>query len=203
MVRKGFRAEPTERLRQSSFLEEKEKPEEVRWTEHRRLPGEVTIKPKGEAYRGQGLEGRQKFNPDGWSCLEYWNGRVGVGAAAVWWATERVEPPWIGLVTGRKYAPSRREVGLTGRRYHLGKNKEVFDAELYTLYQAVEIFDEPKERDQSYTILSDSTAAIESSRSDEMGSGQRFAVAIIEVCSRLTSWGNALRLRWVPSHLGI
>ena len=49
----------------------------------------------------------------------------------------------------------------------------------------------------------DSTAAIERVRSDEMGLGQRFAVAIIEVCSRLLSRGNTLTLRWVPNHLGI
>lgn len=45
--------------------------------------------------------------------------------------------------------------------------------------------------------------AIERARSDEMGPGQGFAVAIIEVCSRLTSRGNALALQWVTSHLGI
>ena len=36
-----------------------------------------------------------------------------------------------------------------------------------------------------------------------MGPGQRFAVAIIEVCSRLTSRGNTLTLRWVLGLLGI
>ena len=40
-------------------------------------------------------------------------------------------------------------------------------------------------------------------RSDEIGPGQRFAVAIIEVGSRLASRGNTLTLRWMPSHLGI
>ena len=63
----------------------------------------------------------------------------------------------------------------------MGKNKEVFDAELYPLYQAVKIFDERNEQNQCYTILSDSTAAIECARFDEMGPGQRFVVAIIEV----------------------
>ena len=84
MVRKGFWAELTERLRQSSFLEEKEKPEEVRWAEHRRLPGEVTIEPRGEAYRvAKGWkDAKNSIRTDG-SCLENWDGRVGVGAAAV------------------------------------------------------------------------------------------------------------------------
>ena len=35
----------------------------------------------------------------------------------------RVEPPWIGPVTGRTYNPGRREAGWTDRRYHLGKTK--------------------------------------------------------------------------------
>ena len=41
---------------------------------------------------------------------------------------------------------------LTGRRYRLGKNKEVFDAELYALYQASEILEERGEQGQEYTI---------------------------------------------------
>ena len=117
-------------------------------------------------------------------------GRIGErkgGAAAAWWAAERVEPPWIGPVTDRTYATGRREAGWMCRRYHIGKNKQVFDAELYALHQAVQIFDERNEQSQCYTILSDST---ERARSDEMGLGQRFAVAIIEVCSRLTSQGK-------------
>ena len=108
----------------------------------------------------------------------------------MWWIPERVEPPWTGPVTGRTYTPGRREAGWTGRRYHLGKNKEVYDAELYALYQAAKIFDERNDRDQTYTILSDSAAAIGRAKSDEMGPGQRFAVAIIEVCSRLLSRGT-------------
>ena len=59
------------------------------------------------------------------------NGKA--GAAALWWAAERVEPP----LTGGTYTPGRKEAIWTGRRYHLGNNKEVFDAELYALYQAV------------------------------------------------------------------
>ena len=57
------------------------------------------------------------------------------------------------------------------RRYRLGNNKGVFDAELYALYQAAKIFDEGNEHDQAYTILSDSTAAFERAKSDEMGPG--------------------------------
>ena len=190
----------TERLWQRSFLRKKEKPDEFRSAEHRRLQGEIEVKPKGVAYRvaRDWKDTKNSIRTDG-SRLE--NGKV--GAAAVWWAAERVEPPRIGPVTGRTYTPGRRETIWMGMWCHLGMNKEVFDAELYALYQAVKIFNERNEQDQSYIVLSDSAAAIEHARSGEMGLGQRLAVAIIEVCSRLTSRGNTLTLRWVPSHLEI
>ena len=38
--------------------------------------------------------------------------------------------------------------GWTVRRFHLGQNKEVFDTELYALYQATKIFDEREESGQ-------------------------------------------------------
>ena len=118
-------------------------------------------------------------------------------------ARRGVEPPWIGLNTGRRYTPGRRDAGWTGRRSHLGKNKEVFDAELYALYQAAKIVDERREEGQDYTILTDSTAALERAASNRMGPGQRFAVSIMEVHDRLANRGNALTLRWIPGHLGV
>ena len=187
-------------LRQSSFVEGNERPEETEWPAHRRFQGKIEVEPREEALRKakEWKDTKNSIWTDG-SRLE--GGKV--GAAAVWWAPERVEPPWVGPATGRTYNPGRREAGWTGRRYHLGKNKEVYDAELYALYQAAKLFDERNERDQAYTILSDSEAAIGRAKDDDMGPGQRFAVAVIEVCSRLASRGNTLTLRWVPSHLGV
>ena len=79
----------------------------------------------------------------------------------------------------------------------------MFDAELYALYQAAKIMDERREEGQDYTILTDSTAALERAASDRMGPGQRFAVAIMEIHDHLASRGNTLTLRWVPGHLGV
>ena len=59
------------------------------------------------------------------------------------------------------------------------------------------------EEGQDYTILSDSTAALERAASDEMGPGQRSAVAIVEVHSRLGGRGNTTTLGWVLGHLGV
>ena len=126
-----------------------------------------------------------------------------LGATVVWWREERVEPPWTGSATGRRYTPGRREAGWTGRRYRLDRNKEVFDAELYALCQAPNTFDERGEEGQDYTILSDSTAAIERVGSDGMGPGQQFAIVHMEVCDRLASRENTLTLRWVQSHVGV
>ena len=48
----------------------------------------------------------------------------------------------------------------------------------------------------------DSTAAIDRVRSDALGPGQRFAVAVIEVYSRLRTRENEVTIRWVPAHSG-
>ena len=51
--------------------------------------------------------------------------------------------------------------------------------------------------------VQDSTAALNWAASNEMDSGQCFAVAFMEVHSRQASRGNTLTLRWVPGHMGV
>ena len=69
-------------------------------------------------------------------------------------------PPWMGPLM----------------RFHLGKNKEVFDAELFAPhYRAVKAFDSRSERGQDWKH--DSTTAIVRAQSDSTGSGQRFVIA--------------------------
>ena len=46
----------------------------------------------------------------------------------------------------------------------------------------------------------DSTSALNRVRSDALGPGQRFAVAAIEVCSRISARENEVTIRWVPAH---
>lgn len=98
-------------------------------------------------------------------------GRVHIGYVA------EAPSPWIGPSTGRRCAPSRRLGEWTGRHFHLGTNKEAFDAELYAVCQATEIFEDRNESDQESTILTDSTATIQRAKSGDTGAGQRFAVA--------------------------
>ena len=73
-----------------------------------------------------------------------------VGAACVWMTQE----------------------GWTGRRFQLGGNKEVFDAEVFAIYQALRAIEQRQERGRSYTIFVDSTSAIDRVRDDELGPGQ-------------------------------
>ena len=41
----------------------------------------------------------------------------------------------------------------TGRRYHLGVNKEIFDAETFAIYQAFYALDQRRESGHRYTVL--------------------------------------------------
>ena len=59
--------------------------------------------------------------------------------------------------------------------------------------------DQRQETSQRYTIFTDSTTTIEKVRSDAIGPGQRFAVAAIEVCTRLVSRSNKVAIHWVPA----
>ena len=53
------------------------------------------------------------------------------------------------LVAARTCTPHAR---MTGRRFHLGKNKDIFDIELFALYQTAEALDNRSEVDQDCTI---------------------------------------------------
>ena len=88
----------------------------------------------------------------------------------------------------------------TGRCYHLGTNKEVFDAETFAIHQTLRALDQRQESGHRYTVFADSTSAIDRVRSNALGPGQRFAMAAIEVCSRVLARDNEVTIRWVPSH---
>lgn len=60
-----------------------------------------------------------------------------VGAVVFWWERAHT-PPWSGPKTRAgeafrpPYHPRRVPDGWAGKRFHLEKNKEAFDAELFT-----------------------------------------------------------------------
>ena len=93
--------------------------------------------------------------------------------------------------------------GWAGRLYHLGNDKEVFDAETYAIFRVLKEFDRRQESGCRYTIFANSTAAINRIRSDAIGPGQHLARAAVEICSRLVSRDNEVTVLWVPAHVRI
>ena len=91
----------------------------------------------------------------------------------------------------------------SGRRFYLGDNKEVFDAEVFAILQALRVFDERGQSGKEYTIFSDCQPAIQRARSDQPGLGQCWTCAIIEVASRPVARGNSIDIRWTPAHRGV
>ena len=51
-------------------------------------------------------------------------------------------------------------------------------------------------------MVVDFNSAISRIGDDALGPGQRFAVAAIEVCSRILARDNDVTIRWVPAHSG-
>ena len=84
--------------------------------------------------------------------------------------------------------------GRTGRCFHLGNNKEAFDAEVYAIYQALSIIDRKQESGHWYTVFVDSTSAIDRILSDALGPGQCFAVASFEFCTRIKARDNEVTI---------
>ena len=96
----------------------------------------------------------------------------------------------------------RTQEGWTGHRYHLGTNKEVYDVETFAIYQALRTLDQRQEGGHQYMVFVDPTSAINRVRDGDLGPGQRFAAAAIEVCSRILARDNEVTIRWVSAHSG-
>ena len=101
------------------------------------------------------------------------------------------------------YHPLPLPARWNGRGFHLGTNKEVFDAELYAILQATIHFAKRNENDQSYTIFSDSTSAIKRYLHDHPGPGQSLQKALNRWCQELGERGNTLAIKWVPGHADV
>ena len=81
------------------------------------------------------------------------------------------------------------------RGTYLGKNKEVFDAEVYAILRAAKLLDERGERDRAYLVFSDSQAAIARVQHDGTGLAQALAKATIRIVDSLTCRANTLTVR--------
>ena len=85
----------------------------------------------------------------------------------------------------------------------MGRNKEVFDAEVFAIHQALGHLNDRDERDQQYTVFSDSQAAISRVQHDRTGPGQALAKRTIELVKNMVDRGNSVTLRWTPAHAGV
>ena len=77
-----------------------------------------------------------------------------------------------------------------GRGTYLGKNREVFDAEVFALLRAVRLLDERGESGREYTIFSDAQAAVMRIQHDRRGPAQALARAVIATVDDLYERGN-------------
>ena len=116
----------------------------------------------------------------------------------VWTDGSRLEDKRVGGAVAFKEGN-----GWSQRGVYLGRNKEVFDAEVFAIRLALQVLDERAERDRSYTIFSDSQAALSRVQHDRTGPGQTLAIDAITTARGITSRGNDICLRWTPSHEGI
>ena len=82
-------------------------------------------------------------------------------------------------------------------------NKEVFDAEVFAVLQAVKLLSERNEEGQDYTVLSDSQAAVDRIQHSGCGPAQALARAAIEWSYELRQRGNSVTVRWTPAHAGV
>ena len=121
---------------------------------------------------------------------------LGPGGNAIWANGLRLDNGKVGAACAWRTPSANR---WTGRRFHLGSNKEMFDAEVYAIYQALSIMDQRQESGRRYTLFVDPTSAISRIRSD-IGPGQPFAIASIEVATWILARDNEVTVRWVPAH---
>ena len=84
-----------------------------------------------------------------------------------------------------------------------GKNKEVFDAEAFATMRATRLLNERGERGRSYTVFSDSQAAISRVQHDMCGPAQALAKRVIATVDSPVSRDNTLTIRWTPAHEGV
>ena len=119
------------------------------WSQGRIFPGVVSIEGESEA-----LYTTQNWDEDSYDTIWTDGSRLDssrVGAACAWQTEQEV---W------------------TGKRFFLGDNKEVFDAGVFAILQALKVFDERRQSGREYTIFSNYQPAIQRARSDQPGPGQ-------------------------------
>jgi ribonuclease HI len=92
-------------------------------------------------------------------------------------------------------------------KYHLGKRKEIYDAELYAISEAVTLVIRrnirTREDIKTIHIYTDSTAALNHLKNPNPAPGQWIVRKIVEVESMLKELGYQVEFHWVPGHIEI
>ena len=134
----------TSRLREAARVETRRgggSAEKQEWEKGQRFGGTIIVEEKEKALR----TAKEWSGPDTVWTDGSRQDNSAVGAACVWRSPKG---------------------GWTGRRFQLGKNKVVFDAEVFAMWQALRALEQRNERGRAYTIFVDSTSAITRVRDD-------------------------------------
>ena len=97
----------------------------------------------------------------------------------------------------------RRGREWVSRGTYLGRNKEVFGAEVFAILQAIRLLNERDETGGEYTVFLDAQTATARVQHDRCGPAQALARAVISVTDDTYERGNTLSLRWTPPHVGV
>ena len=178
MLHRG--SELTNRIRSRCGLKRGETAEIQKWEEFRELRAEVHVEKKEEALRiaKEWPEANQKDT--------------------IWTDGSRLEDKRVGSAVAFRSGSGWEQQGT-----YLGRNKEVFDAEVFAVGQALHVLNRRGEKGREYTIFSDSQAALSRVQYDRTGPGQGLAIETITTARAITGRGNKISLRWTPSHEGI
>ena len=147
----GRRSDLAGRIKERAGLGRRERAERQVWGDFRVFPGQVHLTGSEEALGV--AKGWNEWARTAWtdgSRLD--NGRV--GAAVAW----------------------KEGGGWRGRNSYLGTNKEIFDAEVFAILQAVKALNEQEESGEEYTVFTDSQAAVARIRHDKCGPAQALAI---------------------------
>jgi ribonuclease HI len=89
----------------------------------------------------------------------------------------------------------------------MGRNKEVFDAELYAIWVGLKAAKDSigawAAGPRAVTIFTDAQAALKRIRNDDPGPGQWLARRILHTERQLRQAGWTTEFRWIPGHRGI
>ena len=93
--------------------------------------------------------------------------------------------------------------GWRSSGFRLGGGHEAYDAELAAMVYGLAHLHGRAEQGHTYTIFTDSTAAMRRVMGDAPGPGQDMAIRAIDIAERIARMNYTVSIRWSPAHRGI